>query len=160
DACTRQAKSFRGLDIPPAPAAPRRHLPCDRRQAPRPVSGPPRAGRVRVRLPRPQVRLAGEQLSRQPECRWQPLLRAQGPSALGPRPPRRSAAVPAGGRRCRMSHELPDYDAWLRSAKDATDLDVLLRWAWQTLPAPVVPCGCCDMTCLRCQVARIAGERE
>jgi hypothetical protein len=53
-----------------------------------------------------------------------------------------------------------EFEDHLRRAKDAYDLDVLLRWAAASLPAEVAPCGCCDMTCLRCQTARVVEERE
>jgi hypothetical protein len=45
-------------------------------------------------------------------------------------------------------------------AKDAADLDVLLRWATATLPAPVAPCVCTDAGCNRCETERVVGGRQ
>jgi hypothetical protein len=56
--------------------------------------------------------------------------------------------------------KLEGYDEWLRHAKDAQDVEILVLWARETLPCPVVPCGCTQMDCLRCQVERVIGERQ
>jgi hypothetical protein len=53
-----------------------------------------------------------------------------------------------------------EHDAWLLQDKLLRDLDVLLRWATATLPAPVCPCVCTDAGCIRCEAERVVGERQ
>jgi hypothetical protein len=47
------------------------------------------------------------------------------------------------------------YEAWLGERAAAEELADLVAWAQATLPAPVMPCVCCNFTCLRCRVAAI-----
>jgi hypothetical protein len=56
--------------------------------------------------------------------------------------------------------ELLGYEEWRAEVKLHDDLDALLRWAVETLPAAVLPCRCLDASCLRCQVDRIVAERS
>jgi hypothetical protein len=50
------------------------------------------------------------------------------------------------------------YEQWRRDCALEDVVPVLLAWARETLPAPVLPCRCLDKTCLRCRVAAIVGK--
>ena len=64
------------------------------------------------------------------------------------------ADPPAGGLPLDAADEA-DLWAGYRAWCAATAAGDLLEWARATLPAPVLPCVCCDGGCLRCRVAAL-----
>ncbi len=49
----------------------------------------------------------------------------------------------------------PEHALWRLEVAERDAMQVLLEWARQSLPGPVVPCSCTDGRCVRCRVAAV-----